>query len=308
MWIRAATQTPFFFRFLVEGLENDDIYIMVEDEFFAVAQSFTQHLHYAEYLSKTKEAKAMNAETTARIQRPTDGRAAQPSAELQRREKIEALRLGQKRGLDASIDEQFPAAEDEDLWAGTSLHGLMASPRKARPLIGLQGIRSTTRAAAGFSQSPNLAQTDGGCRNVINGGAAVRPRNETKTDSDDDLDVMLSTNSDVRTSQGEAVQRTLAPSEIAKKDTASRGWIKAGESDGSIKSVSATTKSSARTTGQSRIKRLIDELDQATEPTEPIKTETSERRDNGKNQQKNAQHATPKSKMTRLNDVPMFLI
>ena len=31
------------------GLNADDIYVMVEDEFLATAQLYTQHLHQAEY-------------------------------------------------------------------------------------------------------------------------------------------------------------------------------------------------------------------------------------------------------------------
>lgn len=139
------------FRFLLEGLDRDDAWIMVEDEFYAIAQSFTQHLHYAEYVRRKKEAKARTTEP----ERPTDGRTSMPKS-VQRKKEAEALDARQKDGL-AQIDgngrNQDPSEdEDDDTWAGTHLHGLMTSPRKSRSLVGVQGVKSSTRAAAGFGQ------------------------------------------------------------------------------------------------------------------------------------------------------------
>ncbi|KAL4919538.1 hypothetical protein BDW62DRAFT_41130 [Aspergillus aurantiobrunneus] len=144
-------------EFLHEGLHKDDMFMMVEDEFYAVAQTFTQHLHYAEFIRRKKEAKLQNAATIADIARPTDG-VTPMSDELKKKYVADELSARQRNGLDKVVGKQ---ARDEDAgddieensWAGTHLQDLMLSPRRVRSLVGLQGIRSTTRAAAGFSQS-----------------------------------------------------------------------------------------------------------------------------------------------------------
>ncbi|PYI14612.1 hypothetical protein BO99DRAFT_369851, partial [Aspergillus violaceofuscus CBS 115571] len=149
-------------EYLIPGLQNDDIYMMVEDEFYSVAQSFTQHLHYAEYVRRKKEVKAQrqqqqqNATFQELIRRPTDG-VTPLSEESKKRHAQEELAARQRVGLQTmnirkrpvvSDDEEGSAQEeDEDgAWAGTSLHELMVSPRKNRSLVGVQGIRSATRA------------------------------------------------------------------------------------------------------------------------------------------------------------------
>ncbi|KAL5355714.1 hypothetical protein BJX96DRAFT_78032 [Aspergillus floccosus] len=175
---------------LIEGLDHDDIYMMVEDEFYAVAQSFTQHLHYAEYVRRKKEAKRQNADAIRQLARPTDG-VTPASAEMNRRHTVEALSERQNRGLEdmrpnrprvdseeeAGADEDEDEDDDDDAFAGTSLHGLMTSPRKARSLVGLQGVKSTTRAAAGFLRAPGTTRAVEG-NETVSGGE----------DEDDDLD------------------------------------------------------------------------------------------------------------------------
>lgn len=128
---------------------------MVEDEFYAVAQTFTQHLHHAEYLRRRKQVKAENAAGIREIERPTDGRTPLPN-ELERKREAEALRERQKAGLaQIGVDEK-DENEDDERWAGTHLHDLMTSPRKTRSLAGAHAPKSSTRAAAGFGQAPTL--------------------------------------------------------------------------------------------------------------------------------------------------------
>ncbi len=55
---------------MLDGIENDDGYRMVEDEFLSVAGEFTRHLHAAEYQRLKQLAKAQNAETIRNISRP----------------------------------------------------------------------------------------------------------------------------------------------------------------------------------------------------------------------------------------------
>ncbi|KAL3495851.1 hypothetical protein BJX62DRAFT_233113 [Aspergillus germanicus] len=193
-------------EFLKEGLDKDDIYIMVEDEFYAVAQTFTQHLHYAEYIRRRREAKLQNAAKIEDIARPTDGVTPMSEA-LKKKYAGEELRARQKDGIDqldengaGDGDENEPSGDDieeENSWAGTHLQELMLSPRRVRSLVGLPGIRSSTRAAAGF------AQARGSGRRAMNGGGGQvekvekepsLPDETTEDDDDDDgdLDAMVS--------------------------------------------------------------------------------------------------------------------
>ncbi|KAL5003250.1 hypothetical protein BDV10DRAFT_68408 [Aspergillus recurvatus] len=188
-------------EFLREGLDKDDIYIMVEDEFYTVAQTFTRHLHYAEYLRRKKEAKLHNADTIADIARPTNGVAAM-NAEL-KKYAADELKARQKDGLDAVLGKQPTRGEDagDDLeaeasWAGTPLQNFMISPRRVRSLAGLQKLRPSTRAAAGFSQSSGLGSDPGvgegpgddGLGKDRKGSAII----DETTDDDDDLDAGVS--------------------------------------------------------------------------------------------------------------------
>ncbi|KAL4807707.1 hypothetical protein BDV18DRAFT_135884 [Aspergillus unguis] len=159
-------------EFLQEGLDKDDIYMMVEDEFYTVAQTFTRHLHYAEFVRLKKEAKLRNAATIADIARPTDG-ITPVSAELKKKTAAEQLRMRQMEGIDAALGKQDQEEvgdelENDDAWAGTHLQNLMLSPRRVRSLVGLQGIRSSTRAAQGFVQSSSSLSGSG--RHLGNGG------------------------------------------------------------------------------------------------------------------------------------------
>ena len=149
-----------------EGLDRDDIYIMVEDEFHAVAKTFTQHLHHAEYVRLKSMAKNRSLASMPPISRPTDSRTLMREDTKRRKEK-EAKAAKQKAGLDqikAHAASRRPKADTEDEsegdtaahddpWVGTTLQGLMtSSSRQQMSLTGLQGVKSHTRAAAGFSK------------------------------------------------------------------------------------------------------------------------------------------------------------
>lgn len=147
------------------------MYIMVEDEFYAMAQQFTRHLHHAEYIRRKKQAKKMNASVLRNMERPTDGATKMSRAALKRKES-ERLYERQRKGLEPTVrrpDDSDESHEDDmevedeeeeredDPWYGTSLHTFMTSPRKNRSLVGLERIKSKTRAAAGFGSEVALA-------------------------------------------------------------------------------------------------------------------------------------------------------
>lgn len=191
-------------RFMDEGMDHDDKYRMVEDEFLTVAQKWTVHLHAAEYKKQKKMVKARNAETIDSISRPVTGK--MPDHTRRRVEGV-AKSKAQRTAIEALLGKKAAADEtdsDEDglPYVGTSLHCLMDSPgKKAASLSKIASAKVTTRAAAGF-QKPAQAKTAFGQRM-----ASVFPLSKSRSsptpamrefdlstaseDEDDDLDAPI---------------------------------------------------------------------------------------------------------------------
>lgn len=143
------------------GLDADDIYIMVEDELLATAQLYTAHLHHAEYqrlkaLARTRSANCPD------VLRPVSGpmlrEEAQKKKAAEGREKdiakgLEPMLSNKKLSEQADNERSDVESEqEENPWQGTHLQRFMTvSPRKEMRLIGLHGMASGTRAAAGYS-------------------------------------------------------------------------------------------------------------------------------------------------------------
>lgn len=193
---------------MIEGYENDDIYVMVEDEFLATAQTFTKHLHQEEYERRKKQARVRNASTIGAggLARPTDPRA-KMSAETRKNIEAQDAAKRHKAALDDMMDgAERPAVDseedigatdddrDDDPWVGTHLHGLMTSPRTSRSLIGLQGVKSNTRAAFGYSNACARRETSptAAAQARVGSRAPVRSHidlvEETASGEDDDDD------------------------------------------------------------------------------------------------------------------------
>ncbi|KAI0889540.1 uncharacterized protein GGS22DRAFT_994 [Annulohypoxylon maeteangense] len=177
--------------YMVEGLENDDLYRMVEDEFFSTAQQFTAHLHAAEYHRLKAVSKSQNADTIKHISRPVVGRMTDLVKKKQERKtRIQKQKELIKKALaDNGQDED---ADGKDDWQSASLYGLMESPRKqAARLDNLTKAVNTTRAAAGFSTSKPLSSftTPRQATRSIHGSKSVAPPNlkdGSETEDDDD--------------------------------------------------------------------------------------------------------------------------
>jgi hypothetical protein len=135
-----------------DGYDGDDIYIMVEDEFQAIAQSYTAHLHRAEYKKLMRESKQRPAKA---LPEPTSPM----TSDARKRLKAAALREKQKGTLQQVTGIELIDEEDEedkigDLWSGTSLGPLMADGSQPKTsLVGLERLNSTTRAGMGFARS-----------------------------------------------------------------------------------------------------------------------------------------------------------
>ncbi|KAF6229293.1 hypothetical protein HO133_007409 [Letharia lupina] len=153
-------------EFMRPGLSADDIYIMVEDEFHAVAQTFTKHLHHAEYIRLRNAVRDRNAPTINNISRPVDSittmreetrrKKEAEAREAKMKAAIESIKVpkGAIGPLDESDISDFEEDRQDDPWQGTQLqHFITTSPKKnLTGLTGLQGVISHTRAAAGYSK------------------------------------------------------------------------------------------------------------------------------------------------------------
>lgn len=145
---------------MIDGVNEDDKYRMVEDEFISIASQFTTHLHRAEYQRLKQQAKAQNADKIWKISRPTVGALTAAAKKRQEmRKHLAKQRDGLRKAAANAKAGQGNADDDEDgfpdvILAGASLHGLMERPEKAeRPLSHLTSTTTSTRASAGFERS-----------------------------------------------------------------------------------------------------------------------------------------------------------
>lgn len=138
---------------MIPGIQNDDKWRMVEDEFVAVAHKFTAHLHAAEYQRLKERVKRDNSDAIRSLSRLVSG----PMTENVKKRHAALLRgqsqyRGIKRASGAAAADELDG--DEMSWAGTNLRELMNSPRKKpAPLATLVSNGPGTRAAALQHQS-----------------------------------------------------------------------------------------------------------------------------------------------------------
>ena len=292
---------------------------MVEDEFYSVAQTFTQHLHYAEYVKRQKEVKKLSEATIRDLVRPTDGT---PILEETRKKKeAEDLSARQKNGLDRLPNEEtgenvegkvkqdeLEDAEEDAEWEGTFLYDLMTSPRKARSLVGAKGIRSSTRAAAGFAKQTGYGSSQVDASSPVRSRPREPAQRDLEETASEDGDLDLPTN----------VQDSQTPTKGG-NDTNGKAFIARGSPARTPSAIDSETKDipsmNARyrsPTGFKPRKKKLFNLDDFDEIPEFNKSGVSiqeqrnlplprgsERRDSGDN---------PKSKKARLNEVPTFLL
>ncbi|KAL1971271.1 hypothetical protein VTN77DRAFT_223 [Rasamsonia byssochlamydoides] len=316
-------------EFLREGFDNDDMYIMVEDEFYAVAQTFTRHLHHAEYVRRRKQAKLENATAIKDLARPTDGKTVMRK-ETKKQKESEELASRQRKGLDETrgkrprVDSEEEASDldeeedrDDDPWVGTSLHSLMTSPRKSRSLVGLQGIKSSTRAAAGYRQAGSNGKDD-------RREPSPEPRrqeeshvDETASEDDDDLEVTQVTSKAaplprVDSMKARAPVKRETPGTPIKEENRDVGKSNGHYSE--KKAVSSSSRSvysgSTSSNMNTRKRRLLEELDDFPETSE------GRSKDRIQDQPQNSLSArvpSPRrqekdSKKSRFSEVPTFLV
>jgi hypothetical protein len=143
-----------------DGLDADDIWVMVEDEFLATAKLYTQHLHHAEYQRLKKLARSQNASTIQSISRPVDNRTV---LSMESKKKMEATVRRQQgniaitnilgRGNLGGRNDPDSEGEDDPWMKDPRLAGLMTHRENSTQLAAITGVKSKTRASEGYSQT-----------------------------------------------------------------------------------------------------------------------------------------------------------
>jgi hypothetical protein len=186
-----------------EGMDHDDKYRMVEDEFLAVAQRFTVHLHAAEYKRQEKMAKARNAETISSISRPVTGKmpdSTKRKVESIARSKVQQNTIQRLLGeKPEAVEDPYDSSDGEGLaYFKTTLRGLMDSPGMKAESLSKLPYGVATRAAAGFQkpaaqlkQQLSVAPESPTPKSSLQLGQSSKSNGDSSTDSsdiDDDLD------------------------------------------------------------------------------------------------------------------------
>ncbi|KKK21283.1 hypothetical protein ARAM_001281 [Aspergillus rambellii] len=288
---------------------------MVEDEFYTVAQSFTRHLHYAEYVRRKKEAKVQNAGALEDIVlRPTDG-VSSMSEGLKRKYQAEEISARQKAGIEQierekraldesgldGVDDKDAEEEQHESWAGTSLYDLMFSPRKARLLVGMRGVKSSTRAAAGFAKA-------GGGRSSSPLEREKReealPEETTTDDEDDDLDGGGNVSPTV------VYRRNGRPSTNSNTSSSSAGALISRSVENREKKLRPTnTERAGPNTVKSERRIIFDDFDELPELRKSnIQLQSQQFTPQPKTKRKHSKDNNTGAKKSRLNEVPTFLI
>ncbi|GIZ41460.1 hypothetical protein CKM354_000476300 [Cercospora kikuchii] len=134
-------------EYMKPGYDADDIWMMVEDEFYSTAQLYTEHLHQAEYARLKKLHRSRGQETLATLARATDGRTAQ-SMELQVKRQQEENQRKRRQAVIADSD-----SEDEDEF--------MKVPQLANLMTGSQGGTGPAQTRSTNSRSRRALAEDG---------------------------------------------------------------------------------------------------------------------------------------------------
>jgi hypothetical protein len=315
-----------------EGYDADDIFMIVEDEFQTVAQSFTHHLHHAEYVRMKKKARTAPPPTSAT---PLDGMRAETKNKLEAKD----LSSRQNRAIKDMIGVTGLASPEEeeeekanDPWQGTSLAGLMSKDgtQTRTALVGLEQIPSSTRAARGFGRgeadSPTKREKDRSILEIF-GGKASRwkatspsPRSpiEASTEEEDDN---LDTRSRIKPVVTNGKSRSLETEQDLNRKTRIHPTQPSANSTNSTspcdsrsgiltkRKVGSTTSRTASKYSASSTRRTIDDFDDIRDDdledfsasSRSIFSNTSKTRAKGNSTKR-------KDKKSRLSEIPTFLV
>ncbi|RBR10490.1 hypothetical protein FVER53590_06349 [Fusarium verticillioides] len=191
-------------RFMRPGLDHDDRYRIVEDEFVNMAHQFTLHIHTSEYNRLKNLAKHQNADTIREIERPVVGA---PTLLTRHRQEDVCRNVKQRKLLGTNSNEK-----KDSPYVGSNLQGLMESPRKEHKWISATGLADTaaTRASAGFkSQKISPLRLNQGSSSTPAKKRHIPLGDDDETDDGDDLD--LATPSRVTATKAARTAHTSSP-------------------------------------------------------------------------------------------------
>lgn len=160
-----------------EGPNEDDMWMMVEDEFLTTAQAFTSHLHRAEYQRLKRLVRSRNESTIRNIQRPTDGRTPQS---VETRMKLEARDLQVKQSRVNGIIQEAVEDDDEedDPWLqNPRLAGLMNNHDTSQKLASAIGLKAKARTSQSQSQRVDGMSSSPPELPDLDGSSSPAPRN-----------------------------------------------------------------------------------------------------------------------------------
>ena len=127
-----------------EGLDADDGWRLVEDEFEMTAHLFTRHLHHAEYKRQKRLAEVRNQGAVAAITLSTEANPGFSSPGLTRSKNAAAIKPSKNAE---------PSAKGDDPWlSDPRLAGLMSNKREMAPQQKIKAMHSKSRAAYGYSK------------------------------------------------------------------------------------------------------------------------------------------------------------
>ncbi|KAF7506841.1 hypothetical protein GJ744_011187 [Endocarpon pusillum] len=295
-------------EYMVKGYDHDDIYIMVEDEFHSVAQTFTRHLHHAEYQRLKKKARDAAPPTF----RPTD----QMRTEVKKKLEARALHAKQKdavrnitTGINLSAEED--EEQDDDPWLGTSLAGLMtdANIQKRTALVGLEKMQSTTRAAKGFGRGMgDSPPSRKGKMGVLDIFAEQRKEKENAINEQEREGVENDPNHSRRVQSTASIVRPQESSRNEKLSTKreadpnpTRGLTKTTNPP-SIKNAADPTSHSRFREPSIATRKLFDEFDDFDHTASIIK------RPKASPSRKDHKRKQTKDRKLQMNDIPTFLV
>ena len=271
------------------GYDADDMYRMVEDEFTATAALFTAHLHHAEYQRLRKLASTRSPKTLKSLTRGVDANASisnelrmQKEAEKQREKTSKSLKKSGISRTKSSKSKEDDESEDSDAavqrliararnaptdqWRGTHVDEFMRTSASAvsakekqgggPSLVGLQGIRSDTRASRGFISARERHLRDQKPHEVY-GQTVKQDPGASSGEEGDDLDSTAAARKrlgkhrkDSSTTKTGSTARSTRSPEIKR--------------DPDAKSSSSATRTTGRT--KTNLAALFDELDRPSPP------------------------------------------
>ncbi|GAB7361726.1 hypothetical protein MBLNU230_g1773t1 [Neophaeotheca triangularis] len=177
-----------------EGWEQDDAWMMVEDELLSTARLFTSHIHHAEYVRLKQLARSRGDGALAKIARPVDARV-EKGAGLKLREEAAAQEKVAREERAADEEQGEEVVEDEPWKHDAQLAELMSGlGRERRDLTGLvRGANGAGKAARRRSSTPlermSVSVVDGvGVGPSRRGNVAEEEETE---EEDDDLDAQV---------------------------------------------------------------------------------------------------------------------